>query len=236
MSHGSQTDRWSLDAWAGPQIEHAARECHEAKKLIAALNVRLGRKACIADVCAGDGEKLSSFANVGVLHAFEINEEAVETAKVMYPGIEWHSGDYAQTLPQTVAECGARRFDVVTCLGNSLGTLPGDRGEHVRAMGECGNALFISVFHADPIADVLPKRLEYYFKVWKQHRDTKVKEIKLNLETGTITTELWGDSEAFTEGQLRGYAEDLVPLGFGEPEIGYIEPIGIYLWVQRKQI
>ncbi len=148
----------------------------------------------------------------GARKSFEMN------ANVQFPDAE----DYREGLPRYTDEHG--KVDLLLCLGNTLGTLGGDRLEHIKKMFAHTDVLVVSV--VENKTDVSLKRLEYYGK--------NGYDCHICWNTGTITSKEWGESYAWSKAQLSEIADRMRAEGADAAELFTAPPLGSVLVLARS--
>lgn len=148
----------------------------------------------------------------GARKSFEMN------ANVQFPDAE----DYREGLPRYTDEHG--KMDLLLCLGNTLGTLGGDRLEHIKTMFTHTDVLVVSV--VESTKDVSLKRLEYYGK--------NGYDCHICWDTGTITSKEWGESYAWSREQLLEIADLMRAEGVEAAEVFKAAPLGLMLVLARS--
>jgi SAM-dependent methyltransferase len=148
----------------------------------------------------------------GARKSFEMN------ANVQFPDAE----DYREGLPRYTDEHG--KMDLLLCLGNTLGTLGGERLEHIKTMFTHTDVLVVSVVESK--RDVTHKRLEYY--------GNNGYDCHICWDTGTITSKEWGQSYAWSKAQLSEIADSMRAEGAGAAEVFTAPPLGLVLVLARS--
>lgn len=134
-------------------------------------------------------------------------------------------GPYQSKLPLWVkTQRDGKPFDVVICTGNTLGTLRGNRAQHVRRIAKFGILTVVSVLGRG--RDIVFRRLEYYLK--------NGYPCSIDWSTNTITSAIWGQSRAWDkEGLLsmtnsvRGHSR--FPRSSRDTTVYRVAPLGLAL-------
>ena len=112
-------------------------------------------------------------------------------------------------------------FDLVICLGNTLGILAGDPKLHVERMARASRAIFLSIIGRG----VLPLREDYY-------RQNGI-AFEVDPVTETIRSDMWGESRAWDIEGCMELASGLGTMGFRDVSIIPVLPMGYALHAAR---
>jgi hypothetical protein len=218
-----------MSAWDDDHItEHQKNWMQSEAEIIDIVVTTLGAaQVKVGDVGCGDARflrKLTALPGEYIgfdnapLTILEARKSFEMNANVQFPDAE----DYQAGLPRYTDEHG--KMDLLLCLGNTLGTLGGDRLEHIKKMFAHTDMLVVSV--VENKRDVSLKRLEYYGK--------NGYDCHICWDTGTITSKEWGESYAWSRGQLLEIAHVMRAEGVEAAEVFKAAPLGLMLVLARS--
>lgn len=171
-------------------------EARIISRLIAAQYPR-GATVSIADVGCGDAriakrlaEQLKRWSIRIRYVGFDRDAAVIRKASRKQPAwIQFAKpGPYQKALPFWVrTKRNGTPFDVVICTGNTLGTLRGNRAQHVRRIARYGLLNVVSVLGRGK--RIVFRRLEYYLR--------NGYSCSVDWVTNTIRSQMWGQSRAW---------------------------------------
>ncbi|MBX7139279.1 MAG: hypothetical protein K1X83_14995 [Oligoflexia bacterium] len=219
---------WSEDHLTAAQLRWMENEVSVLRRVVAKCTRDKGQAPVMYDVGCGiparlfrDDELGSVIDSVQAYVGIDNEPATIEEARLLYGqrGRFLDPMDYHEAL--SAVEGG--RAELIICLGNTLGTLPGDRTAHVKFMGQHADTLLISVVRKGP--DVLRERIAYYEK--------NGINCQINWDTNIIHSDVWGDSLAFGEGEFAQFSAALREAGMTRVSLHASDPLGTVLVAQR---
>lgn len=115
-------------------------------------------------------------------------------------------------------------FDLTICIGNSLGCFQDSEQATLQACAPYTDRLFFSVMKASD--EVLHRRVNDYY------RRLKI-PCRVNISTHTIYSDAWGASRAYSFDRLKDIGSCVRDLGFMEPWIIEVPPLGYAVYTER---
>ena len=223
-TYGDQMSAWDDRHLTEDQKAWMQSEAEIVDEIVSALGANQIR---MGDVGCGNARILGKLsATPGTYVGFDNDAETIAGAREDFQVTDCahfpDAADYREGLPRYTANHG--KMDLLVCLGNTLGTLGGDRLEHIKNMFEHTDVLVVSV--VENATGVSLKRLEYYAK--------NSYDCHINWSTGTITSEQWGESFSWARDELLEIAESMRAEGAEAAEVFKAAPLGLVLVLARS--
>ena len=183
--------------------------------------------ASVLDIGCGEGRLLAKAGSIVRRYlGVDRDASALEKARMRFGHLidaDFVLRDYRDLLCFGDA-ANKPHFDLTICIGNSLGCFQEAEQETLRACAPFTDRLFFSVMKASN--EVLRRRISDYYQRLQI-------PCRVNIDTHTIYSDAWGASRAYSFDRLKGIGSSVRDLGFMEPWIIEIPPLGYAVYTER---